>query len=244
MQATSTLYNEILTGPHWAEYRLAIYSGVNKFINQASLVSLKTSHGLFSGNEPTIGGCIAGEIDAEFLAPAYTIPRMARIQPMVRIRNETLRSEWLPKGLFYIDTRETGQDDPKTLRVHGYDSMLLAEEIWPSTSDLSFPAKDADVVRLIAGKLRVDVDPRTWDIIDEAGGYTIPLPVSYTMREVLGYIGTMYAGNWIISDDNKLRLVGLAGIPKLTSLILANPLQVLTFGRGDNETAILITAEE
>lgn len=244
MQATSTLYNRILLAPHWTEYRLAIYSGVNKFITQDSLVSMKTSHGLFAGNGPAIGGCIAGEIDVEFLLPEYVIPRMAQIQPEVRIRNESLLSEWLPKGLFYIDTRETGQDDPKTLRVHGYDSMLLAEELWPSTSYLSYPAKDADVIRLIAGKLQVNVDSRTWDIIPEAGGYTIPLPVSYTMREVLGYIGTMYAGNWIISDDNKLRLVGLADIPKLTSLILANPLQVLTFGQGDKETAILITAEE
>ncbi len=242
MQATSTLYREILSGPHWAEFRLVIYSGVNQSIGQDSLVSFKISHGLFPGNEPAIGGCIAGEIDAEFLAPAFTIPRMAQIQPMVRVRNENLRSEWLPKGLYYIDTRETGQDDPKTLRLHGFDSMLLAEEIFPSTSGLDFPALAADVVRLIARKLRVDIDPRTWNVIDEAGGFSIPLPVSYTMREVLGHIGTMYAGNWIISDDNKLRLVGIADVPKQTRLILADPLQVLTFGRGDNETAILITA--
>ena len=240
MQATSATYSDILTGPHWAEYRLAVYSGVNRYIRQDSLVTLKTSHGIFAEDEPSIGGCIAGEIDAEFLTPDFEIPRMARIQPMVRICNEEYQSEWLCKGLFYIDTREPGQDEPRTMRIHGYDSMLKAEQIFPSTSSLSWPAKDADVVRLIASKIGVEVDARTWDIIDPAGGYNISLPVSYSMREVLGYIGVLYAGNWIISDDNELRLIGLAGIPKQTCLILANPSQVLTFGQGANETAILI----
>ena len=244
MQTVSQTYSDILTGPHWAEYRLAIYSGVNRYIGMTNLVSMTVSGCVFSGDSPGIGGCNAGEIDAEFIAPAFTIPRMARIQPMVRICNENAQSEWLPKGLYYIDTRETGQDDPRTLRLHGYDAMLKAEEIFPSTSQLSFPAKDADVVRLIAEKLGLAVDARTWEIIAEAGGYTIPLPVSYTMREVLGYIGVLYAGNWIISDNNELRLVALAGIPRRTSLILANSTQPLTFGRGDDETAILIRASE
>ena len=50
------------------------------------------------------------------------------------------------------------------------------------------------------------------------------------MREILGYIAAMYAGNFIMSDDGKLRLVRLNEIGIETHYLVDTAGYVLTFG--------------
>ena len=69
-------------------------------------------------------------------------------------------------------------------------------------------------------------------------GTVIPFPVGYTMREVLGFIASMYIGCFIITDEGKLRLVALNGLPTETNLLIDSVGDVLLFG-GD---AILLSA--
>ena len=138
-------------------------------------------------------------------------------------------SDWLQKGVFYIDTREIAYNDllEPVLTIHGYDAMLKTEAIYP-VDDAVYPQSDVYVVELIAETIGVEVDDRTYGIM--TNNYQINLPATYTMREVLSYIGSMYAGNWCISPEGKLRLVGLTDIGTETNYLIDESGDAIVFG--------------
>lgn len=133
--------------------------------------------------------------------------------------DETLTSEWLQQGTYFIDTREITHNDDglDMLTIHGFDAMLKGEQDY-ATTNLNWPALDTDIVREIAGKMGVSVDPRTWDIMTD--GYMLPLPTSYTLREMLGFIASAYVGCFVMTDVGTLRLVGMTELPPETNLLV------------------------
>lgn len=139
-------------------------------------------------------------------------------------------SGWLAQGVFYIDTRE--QTDYEitlpVLSIHGYDAMLKAEALYPIDDPGNYPMEDVDVIDVIAEAMELEVDPRTYDIMTE--GYMINLPATYSMREVLSNIASMYAANFCISPLGKLRLVGLTDIGAETSYLIDQQGEAITFG--------------
>lgn len=125
---------------------------------------------------------------------------------------EELTSEWIPQGVYFIDTREVtaNSNGLNILSLHGFDSMMKAEQPYSSNATVS-DAPDTEYVQAIADAIGVEVDSRTWDIMR---GYTTPFPLGYSMREVLGFIASSYIGSFIITDEGKLRLVSLLGLPE------------------------------
>lgn len=238
MQDTSNITNwdEIIAGPHTVNSRVLI-NGVS--YNTTKLMSVKTTASALD-NAMAVGMCIAGEIEIELLNPTVEIPRMATIVPQVQIKNNSLTSGWLTKGRYWIDTREVTQTEPKRLILHGYDAMLKAEQEFPEMVG-SWPKTATAVVAAIASKMGVTQDERNADLMRPS--YNIQLPTYLTCREVLGYIGAMYGGNWIISDTGQLRLIAANNIPLSgeNGLVLATPDEVLEFTDG---TCILLMAEE
>lgn len=142
----------------------------------------------------------------------------------------TLTSGWIAQGVFYIDTRERTDYEitPPVLSIHGYDSMLKAEAMYPTDDPGNYPMLDVDVVNFIASAMDIEVDPRTYSIMTD--GYTINLPATYSMREVLSNIASMYAANFCISPTGKLRLVGLASIGIETNYLVDQLGQAIVFG--------------
>lgn len=103
MQTVSSLYRQLISDPsHWFETSVVL-NGVR--YTEAQLISLSTSHTLFD-TQPGVGNCISGEISVELLAPDSDIPIMATVIPCVRATTGTQYSEWLQKGIYFIDTRE------------------------------------------------------------------------------------------------------------------------------------------
>lgn len=148
---------------------------------------------------------------------------------------EYLESEWIPQGVFYIDTRQVTQnsDGLDVLTIHGYDAMLKAEADYSSNMAVG-DGYDTAYVRAIADEIGVAVDDRTWEIMGD--GNIIPFPIGYSMREILGYIAALYVGSFIMTDEGKLRLISLIDLPTETNLLIDNVGDVLMFGY----TAILI----
>lgn len=146
-------------------------------------------------------------------------------------------SEWIPQGVFFVDTRETTQNENglNVLTVHGFDAMLKTEQQYSSNTVIG-DDYDTKYVTAIAQAIGVDVDTRTWDIM--GAGTIIPFPVGYTMREILGFIASMYVGCFIITDTGALRLVAINGLPVETNLLIDTVGDVLVFG----EDAILLNA--
>lgn len=145
-------------------------------------------------------------------------------------------SEWLPQGVFFVDTRETSQNENglDVLNIHGFDAMLKTEQQYASNTVVG-DDYDTKFVTAIANAIGVSVDERTWEIMGV--GTVIPFPVGYTMREILGFIASTYVGCFIITDTGELRLVSLNGLPAETNLLIDTVGDVLLFG-GD---AILLS---
>lgn len=228
MHSVSDLYLSLLADKnHRVETKLSI-AGVE--YSQADIVkdSLRVYGGLYSTFG--IGNCSAQQIDVE-LYPKGTIPRQAKIEVFARLVLGERASEWIPKGVFYFATRKT---DRKTgvLSVHGYDSMLKAEQTWLNSSydAEAWPMPVWTAVNDIAARMGVAVDGRT--ILDAA--FPVQYPVDsegdMTMREALGRIAVANAGNWIITDDGKLLLVGLNSMPKETNHLVTETGSAITFG--------------
>ena len=226
MQTTSALYQEILADlNHYFETKIEV-AGVS--YPESQIFELSTSLQMF-GAEPEIGKVVAQEINVRMLDPGVSIPPMATIKPYVRACTSTQQSEWLPQGVFFIDTRETSisYDGLHILTLHGFDAILQTEQSYAGTA-LTWPAADIDIFGEIAGKLGVTVDPRTTELLTE--GFTYPLPTGYSLREMLGFIAAQYVGCVILTEENKLRLVSLPELPKETNLLIDQNGDYITFG--------------
>ena len=218
----------------WAEARRKLHRWETKVTiagveyDEANIFGLTTSAALYSTGIVAIGGCVSKEIDLTIL-PNGNIPRMAEIRVFTKPVADGVDSEWLQKGVFYIDTRSTDRVSG-LMTIHGYDAMLKAEKTFPAEGE--WPKPMSDVVVEIAERMGVGVDSRT----TVSNRFSVEYPNDYTMREILGYIAAAHAGNWIITDAGELRLIGLADIPAETYYLVTDDGDVILFG----DTRILI----
>lgn len=143
-------------------------------------------------------------------------------------------SEWIQKGVFRIDTRETDEHvlGENVLRIHGYDEMMLTEQDYPSStlewSETSPKARA--VLDEIASAIDVELDDRTKAAFPTGSGYVVGFPAGYTMREVLCSIGAMYGGSFCMSDEGKLLFIGLTELPEETNYLITQTGNFITFG--------------
>lgn len=236
MQERSNIYKKLLAD-QLAVIEIKVTIAGEEY-GQDRLVSVQTNGGLFPEEAFGIGGTRSREIELIVREPG-TIPRMAEIRLYARLTNGETASEWLPKGVFYIDTRAT---DPfgTNVTIHGYDAMLKTEQTYTGEgAQGQWPKTDIAAVNEIAQIIGVEVDSRTTEVMTQ--GFQVQYPgygdSAYTMREVLKYIAVMYAGNWVMSDEGKLYLVAIAKLPKETSYLLDDVGDTLLLG---GDTRILL----
>lgn len=116
-------------------------------------------------------------------------------------------SDWISKKTYWISTRDD-RSIAGRMKIKAFDAMGKTEQSFLTGGDVGlWPQTDIDVVDEICERIGVTLDNGTRSIL--TAGYDIPLPAELTMREVLGRIGTFYCGNWVITDDNTLRLLQL-----------------------------------
>lgn len=277
MQTVSSTYTSILANGGWHECKLDINGTA---YDMEKIVSMQTSAALWDG-AASVGNTIAGTIDVSLIASSNAVPTMAELRPYVRAVNDSQQSEWLPKGVYYIDTREYDKETG-ILYLSGMDAMLKGEQDYMQYGDQGYwPRTDIAILYEISSRLGLDsytyepwvpyegehiagyyyelidgeyvltedeyavpgktyykaisepgIDPRTLDII--TNNYSIGYPgigeEAYTVREVLGYIGSMYAGNWIINDQGLLQLIVLGDIPSETFYLINEDGDRITLG--------------
>ena len=205
-------------------------------VRENALLSVRTGNKLFSGNSPSIGNAVSGQIDLKLLDLGFNIPRMAEIRPYVRVTDGTNTSEWIPQGVFYVDTRyvTTNDDGLEIYTITGFDAMLKAEQPYPEDSQ----TKASTVVKNIAGLIGLteeNIDPHVWDIIPVKGGEVIQCSGEYTAREHLQFIAALYGGNWTMTNEGKLNLVRLNDYPYETNLLTDETGYTLNFGDPDDD---------
>ena len=257
MHETSSLYKQLFSGNHRVETRVAIgdigslitergdyiyfgsgenatrilvsRSGADAGYGENLLMSVTTTRQVFAEDKPQVGCCVSGELKLTMIKPSGEIPRMAQIVPYIRLTDGKQYSEWIQKGVFYVDTRSVNNDNSglEILTLHAYDAMLKAEQDYIG-QNLSWPSTDKAVVQDIARLMDVQVEYDTLAKLDKS--YAVQLPVNYTCREVLGYISAMYCGNFIMNDNGELQLIQLFGLPRETRYLIDHTGYVITFG--------------
>lgn len=230
MHVVSDLYKELLSKNARREVRLSFGDDrAEDGYDEKILISMRTNARVFANDTPEVGCCAAGEIEVEMLAPTKSIPRQCKMIPYIRLTDGIRTSEWIQKGVYYIDTRETKDGGSKNQRIvlRGYDDMLKAEQDYPQSS-IDWPARDIDVVMEIANFMGIPVDDRT--VAQMVHGYEIPYPSEYSCRETLGFIASMYAGCFIMSDIGSLLLITLNNIPRQHQYLVTEDGDAIMFG--------------
>ena len=236
MRETSELYKRLLADDgHVKESRLIIGGTV---YDESHIVSLSTTEPLFAADTIAAGGAVAREIDfVAFLDES--VPKRAQIVHEVRLRVGNEVSEWLQKGVYYIDTRRL---DPLTgvTTVHGFDAMLMAEQPWHPADPDDFPRSMQKALEETAAILKIALDPR--NAYKTGDDYKVDYPVAdgsapeeqqadgLSIRQVWRWIAGAMGGNFIINDLGELRLVPLNALPGNTGYLVTEAGQPITFG--------------
>lgn len=224
MHETSSTYKAIAAAPHDTEVK-AVIDGVEYGIE--SMVAASISAKVFGYEAPSVGNCVSRTLNMEILAPQTEIKENAEIAFYARIVNDTAASEWLKKGVFYVNTRSKNLTDDGTeisTVIKAFDAFTKAKVKFAET--FAFPAKDKNVVAEVAKTMGVKMKCKL------SQGYTIEVPSDdLTQKDALAYIAGMYAGSFVITDDGALDLIPLAkGTP--------TELTAGSVSKGDKLTAI------
>lgn len=211
MLSRSVLYNSIFADPtHIVEWKITVsgtaYTGDKV---AGGIMPPKLGRHTFSGSQPEVGRCYAATFSCAIFEASAAVPRMASVVPAYRLVLGAQASEWITLGTFYIDTRQTDKVSG-ALILSCFDRMLVGDQTYRDVTAFTiWPQTMSAVASEIATILGITLDART--TINTGTGYMVQYPNDLTMREVLGYIAVAHAGNWIITPENKLRLIPLTG---------------------------------
>lgn len=213
MQVTSDLYKELLASGARKEIRVEVGGQI---YDENSICGLSTTSSLFVNDFLSAGGAVSRQIDL-VLRNYGSITKMAKIIPSYRLVLGDKVSEWIQKGVFYIDTRDPDKTSG-TLTIHGFDDMLKGSVVWNPAQDLVFPMTFRAAAQVIAGLMGVELDnpediSDTYQIVDYPAN-------NYTQRNILQFIAAAHASNFIMTDLGKLRMVGINDLPVETSSLV------------------------
>lgn len=230
MQDTSAITNfDTIVGA--GDYQIETKLVINDVdYMESDIYTLKTSRQLFTSQSPTVGNAVVGKLETMIKVPNVEIPKAAGIKPYIRVFNDQLVSGWLQKGVFYIYQRSIDEDSG-TMSIVAFDAMFRGNQAYPSSSltwDDTHPYA-WQVFSEIIGFMDLTSDPDTLLKIKSAN-YVVQFPAQYTLRDVLGSIAAMYGGNFVITNEGLIRLVGFADLPGETYYLVTNAGSPITFG--------------
>ena len=213
MHSTTTLYDTIKSGNHVNRVVLeleTVSNGVTEYVelDESSIYSLKTMGSVFADNTPSIGSFCAREIDVSFKPPiGKTIPKRARMRVFTYLDNGTQQSERIPKGVFFIDTRDYNSSRTRMF-VHGYDAAIKFDTDIAET-DFEWPVSPTTLILQLAQSVGVSVVlPVDLITLLLTNVYRVPLTIC-TKREMIRYIAAAIGCNAVIDDRGRLRFLFL-----------------------------------
>ena len=178
----------------------------------------------------SVGNCTSATLSLSIMTDDEILSS-SPVVIMGRLTNGKINSEWKEFGTFFINQRDTSFEG--LITVDCFDAMLKANQNYvdENSSSAEWPKTMKAVVEEIAYRIGVSVDPRTK--INTGAEYIVPYPSDKTMVQVLGFIGACHGGNWIITEDNMLRLVPLVTSPDETFHIIDEDFEKIKTVEGD-----------
>lgn len=217
-QQTSALWKTLFRDRNTRkEYAFAIN---NVWYGAEAEISHSVDYSLFE--QFGIGNAMSATLTLDIYAGE--IHRGAVIKRYIRLVNGSQASEWLPKGVFFVNRRSV-EDGRWTLEA--YDAMLKADITWTPRPGFTFPATMEQAAQDIALSMDVELDDRNVFYPYTMKAYP---EGEYMRRDALRDIAAAHGGNWYITDAGKLRLVPLISFPPDTDYLVTEHGDAITFG--------------
>ena len=208
MRETSAVYKGIRGSGNFAYTVNVVCNDTSTTYGMDKLKSIRIKPMLFMLNGPSIGNAASTECDIVLVEDSLNWPRMAQFEVKIQIHSTVTEqySEWISMGTFYTDERS--KTESGDLSIVGFDQMLTTECYW--TDEITPPSQ-------------WPITAKAWcDLIEDAGlaefdernniNNTIAfvgLDTTSTVRDKLKDIAAAHGGNFVMTADNKLRLVPL-----------------------------------
>ena len=229
MIQTSELYKELLEQGAIQEYKIVV-DGID-YTGDVIYDGVSLKQQLFSTDTFSVGGFALAKMTVKLKVPTIDIPRNASVKFFYRLTDYEQTSEWIQKFHGRILKRKRYSNEVTTIEAvskgANYDVFL---DIFQTTIP-SYPANNRTVANLCANHLGLEID----DINKVFDGDNVEYPNELTIIEVLQNIAALSGGNWIITEDDKLRLV------VLENTIPSNLKVYSAFNVSSNETLLPIS---
>ena len=199
MQQTSELWKTLLATPGTSRVYKFSVDGVEMGENTESGHSI--THALFENL--SIGSAQSASLHYEVYTDSIVSGQ--KIERFVRLENGMQISEWLPAGVFFVNTADV-EDGLWT--VEAVDAIRKANIPWIPEDGEEFPMPMNRVMELTAQIVGVEIDPRS----EFESTYALDYPTEgYTIRNLWQYVATAHGGNVIITPEGKLLQVRMYG---------------------------------
>lgn len=215
MRQTSELYKQLRTQTG-SYYEVKVVRGDVTY-GMDKLKSITIEQAMFDGSGPQIGGVYSSQCRVKLLEQSDNWPRAASFEVLIRITDGAQSDlNWLSMGRFYTDERHA--DKHGNLDIIAFDGMLLLEQPWTDkVLDLpsSWPVTAQKACDMIQESLGVQFDGR--NVLDNTVSF-IGMDTTSTARETLSTVAAGLGGNWVVTAENKLRLILLERQSELSAI--------------------------
>lgn len=181
--------------------------------------SVRITGDLFQDEEVSIGGTCSREVEFEVIPKAehqYDFDSDTLVIRTMKaiVYQYTNYSDQVPKGEFYVKFDSSDKQNGSYKYV-GTDVLARTDKPYATSNEtLTWPRAPIAVLREISTRFNVPIDPRTIRLFETEIpplGMNIGFPGddenSYTYRNVLSFMGVMFCGNWIVTDEGCLFFV-------------------------------------
>jgi len=191
----SDYFNSLVRAPN-REFDVKILMNGTEY-NSNKVVEFELYESIVEGEDYTIGAAVPTRLDLT-IRTEDIFPSNAEIKPYIKLYGDGASSEWMPLGIFYIDSRKYIND---VWEFVCYDKLMLANQPWETS--LMLPNTMDNVMDEICTIL--DVELVSGLLIHS---YNVPLTTQeFTIRQVIGYIAACHASNAKINKDGKLAFI-------------------------------------
>ena len=209
MRTTSALYKSLRSAVG-SYYDVEVINGLTTYTVE-DLVSIQISSRLLKDEGISLGNTCSAECKLKLRESSDNWARMSSFSVRARLSSYdgTQKSEWLNLGTYYTDERS--EDKYGNLQIIGYDEMLKLEIGWTTVvpeEDIpaTFPITAKAMATLLATHVGFTIDNP--DNIDDTLAF-VGLDTTLTAREYMSMIASGCGSSWVVTMDNKFRLVPL-----------------------------------
>ena len=187
-------------------YEIRITQGNNVY-GLDTLKSVVINASLSSEEGIGVGSANSTECRITLSEQSVNWPRMAKFTIQFRLCSGNYASNWLSAGSFYTDERT--EDKYGNLSIRAFDKMLMMEQSWTDKiPEELLPASYPITAYAWANMIQEAGLAEFYDLnqLDNTVAF-VGLDTTTTIRDVLKSIAAVHAGNWVMTSDEKLKLI-------------------------------------